>query len=140
MARHVFLSPEWVEAARALRAELEPEADTPALAVSIRLNVVVTDVPFADEPAHGHVDTRGGLLTIDHGHLDDEDVTITLDHELARSLFVDRDLQAIIQALLKGRISAVGDVMKLLALQPPPGAQHDPRLVETYRRLRDLTE
>ena len=137
MDRHEFLSPEWVAAARRLRDEVTVDAPPPPIAV--RINVVVTDTPFEADPLLGHVDTTAGQLFIDEGHLDGADLTLTLAHQLAKSLFIDRDVQAFMQAFLKGQIRAEGDVMRLLAVAPSPTAEIDPDVVEAYRRMRDFT-
>ena len=137
MDRHEFLSPGWIAAARQLRDEVSVDAPPPPVAV--RINVVVTDTPFDPDILHGHIDTTAGQLFIDEGHLDGADLTLTLSHELAKGLFIDRDVQAFMQAFLKGQIRAEGDVMRLLAIAPTPTDDVDPEIVEVYRRMRDFT-
>ena len=46
MAKYAFLSDEWMEAAKAIRDEYADQVSPPAHA--IRMNQVVTDVPFGD--------------------------------------------------------------------------------------------
>ncbi len=137
MDRHEFLSPGWITAARRLRDDVTVDAPPPPVAV--RVNVVVTESPFDDETIHGHVDTSTGQLFIDEGHLDIADLTLTLAHEIAKALFIERDVQAFMQAFLKGQIRAEGDVMKLLALAPTQTDDVDARVVEVYRRMRAFT-
>ncbi len=137
MDRHEFLSPGWIAAARRLRDDVG--ADTPPPPVAVRVNVVVTEAPFDESTIHGHVDTSSGQLFIDEGHLDIADLTLTLAHEIAKALFIDRDLQVFMQAFLKGQIRAEGDVMKLLAIAPNQADDVDPGVIEVYLRMRDFT-
>jgi putative sterol carrier protein len=51
------------------------------------------------------------------GSLEDPDATITTDYDTARSIFVDQDPAAGMQALMNGKVSVDGDMLKLLALQ-----------------------
>lgn len=139
MASYPFLSPEWIEAARALRDEYADQA--PASPVEARVNVVVTEIPHGDaDELEGHIDTTSGQTIIEHGHLDDPELTITVDYRTARAAFVTRDQQEVMAAFLSGRILVDGDATKLLALQPgPPPAEVDDLARELYQRLDDLT-
>jgi hypothetical protein len=112
--RHAFLSPAWLAAAREIYERLGPEAG-PLLPA--RINQTVTDVPFGGGELLGHVDTTSGTLLIDEGHLDDARVSITLDYTTARSLLVDQDPAAVMQAFMAGRIRVQGDMTELLRLQ-----------------------
>ena len=138
MANYPFLSPEWIEAARALRDEYAERV--PMSPLEARINVVVTDIPHSDQTTlEGHIDTSSGRTIIDHGHLDDPELTITVDYATARAAFVTRDQQEVMQAFFSGRILVDGDASKLLALQGPPTTDLDPVAVELYRRLDELT-
>ena len=110
-----FLSPDWMAAAHAIR--LKYEATLPPVAVSVRMNLVVTELPFQDEPVQLHVDTSSGALGLDEGHLDGPDLTITTDWGTAKALFVERDQAAVMQAFLGGQLKIQGDLMKMMALQ-----------------------
>jgi hypothetical protein len=138
VASYPFLSPQWIEAARALRDEFV-DLVAPSM-VEARINVVVTDIPHGDRPTlEGHIDAGGGRTAIDHGHLDDPELTITVDYPTAKAAFVTRDQQELMYAFLSGRILVDGDATKLLALQAQPSADLDPTAVEMYRRLEELT-
>lgn len=138
MTTYPFLSPPWIEAARALRAEYS--GAEPSAPVEARINVVVTDIPHGDESElEGHIDTSSGQTIIEHGHLDDPELTVTIDYSTARAAFVTRDQQQVMQAFLTGKILVDGDATKILALQPNPQADIDPQVVELYRRLEALT-
>lgn len=129
-----FLSNEWVEAARALRAEYAGRIPEPPAAV--RLNVNVTESPHHDGHLQGHIDTTKGELIIDDGHIEAPDLTVTVDYETAKAAFVTRDPQAVMQAFLSGKILVEGDVMKLMVLQSvAPTAD----AIEMYERLDAFT-
>ena len=137
--RHAFLSDEWIEAVRALRAEYAdrvPESPPP-----VRINVVITGCPHHDGDLLGHIDTTQGQVLIERGHLDRPELTITLDYETAYTLFVSRDPQASMRAFFSGKILVEGDVTKLLALQGPgQSTSLPPDTIELYERLDALTE
>ena len=111
---HTFLSPDWMDAARELRDTMPRPAAPPSLAV--RMNLVVTDTPF-DADVHGHIDTSDGEVVIEAGHLEAPDLTVTVDWATARSVFIDQDAAAAMQAFMSGRIAVDGDITKMLAMQ-----------------------
>lgn len=129
-----FLSPEWIEAARAIRAELETKATTKP--PPFRMNQIVTGVPFGDGTVNAHTDTTSGELVLELGHLENPDVTVTLPYETARSILVEQDQQAAMQAFMSGQIKVEGDMMKLMALQT---AQVDPVALEAASRIKAIT-
>ncbi|MGI8762681.1 MAG: SCP2 sterol-binding domain-containing protein [Ilumatobacteraceae bacterium] len=112
---HPFLSNEWIEEARAVRASHEDDA--PPVPVSIRMNQVITEVPFGDGTVYSYVDTTSGVLLLELGQLEEAEVTITTDYETARSIFVEQDFGLAMQAFMAGKIRVQGDMMKLMALQ-----------------------
>jgi hypothetical protein len=134
VATHEFLSPEWMEAARLIREEFDGKVPPPEQGV--RMNQVITDVPFGTGVVHAHMDTTAGDIELEEGHLDGPDVTVTTDYATARSLFVDWDPQAGMQAFMAGKIKVQGDLSKLLAMQQ---AGLDPVAVEAARRIKDIT-
>ncbi len=128
------MSPEWIEAARGIRAEIESKVTTKP--PPFRMNQIVTDVPFGDGTLHAYADTTSGELALELGHLDDPDVTVTLPYDTARSILVEQDQQAAMQAFMSGRIKVEGDMMKLMALQT---AQVDPVALEAAQRIKEIT-
>ena len=135
-----FLSPEWIEAARAIRTEYADQVAAPDQPV--RMNVVVTQLPFPDhgDRLHAHVDTTSGGVFPELGHLDQPEVTVTLDYATARDLFVGRDPQAISQAFLAGRLLVEGDLTRLLLLQDAqPTPEQAALAVEVAGRLAAIT-
>lgn len=110
-----FLSDEWIEAARQLRARYADQV--PPSSVPVRLNVTVTDIPHREGDLDGHIDATGGQPIIERGHLDEADLTLTIGYEVAKAAFVTRDQQAVMQAFFQGQILLDGDASKLMALQ-----------------------
>jgi hypothetical protein len=133
-----FLSDEWIAEARKIRAEVaDPQAA--AAPTSVRMNQVITDVPFGGGRLDAHLDTSSGTLEMETGHLEDPDVTVTLDYETAKAIFVDGTLEAGMKAFMDGKVRVQGDMAKLIsALQQvaPP----DPAAVnQAQARIREIT-
>jgi putative sterol carrier protein len=112
-----FLSEEWIEAARKLRAEAEAPATKPQ---PVKMNLTITEVPFGEGSVDAHMDTTSGELELDTGHLDGADVTATLDYETAKAMMVDSNPQAAMQAFMAGKIKLQGDMTKAMAMQSGP--------------------
>lgn len=130
---HPFLSTEWIDAMRDLRER--HSAIDPVVAVAVRCNLVITDVPFGDGTVHSHFDTTTGVVVMDLGHVESPDVVVTTDYSTARTLFIERDPQRAMEALFQGRVRVEGEVIKLMAMQtmtPPPGAE---TIVDEIRAL-----
>lgn len=125
-------------AARQIHEELGGRG--PEIPASIRMNQVITDMPFPPGTIHAHLDSSSGVLEIDSGHLDSPDLTVTMDYDTARAILVEGDAQAAMAAFLGGRIKVDGDITKLLALQAAaaPGVD-DPAAAEVFGRLREIT-
>ncbi len=110
-----FLSSEWIEAAREIRERYSSQ--TAPIEVAVKVNQVITDVPFGDGDLYAHIDTSNGDVDLDLGHLDEPDATITLSYETARALLVERDPAKAMQAFMSGGIQVEGDLMKVMAMQ-----------------------
>ena len=124
MAQYPFLSDEWLDAAKAIREEHAGQTTPPAHAV--RMNQIITEVPFGEGTIEAHMDTSGGEMTMDMGHLENPDLTVTLDYATAKAILVDGNPQAGMQAFMAGKIKVQGDMTKLMAMQqgaPDPAAQ-----------------
>ncbi len=112
---HPFLSEEWMTAAKAIREKYAEHV--PAVTAVIRINQVVTDVPFGDGEVRSYLDTSTGSMAMELGELDDADATITTDYTTAKALFVDQDQAATMQAFMSGKIKVQGDMMKIMSMQ-----------------------
>jgi len=110
-----FLSEEWMAAARAIRHKYHGKTVT--ITQSIRMNQVVTAVPFGNGTVHSFLDTTSGEVVMDLGSLPDADVTITTDYQTARKIFLEQDPTAAMVALMSGYIKVDGDIVKMMAMQ-----------------------
>jgi hypothetical protein len=135
MATYPFLSDEWLDAARAIRAEFDGSGVP--IAHSIRMNLIISEVPFGDGEIQAHMDTTSGELVLDTDHIDPVDLTVTLDYDIAKAILVEGNPQAGMQAFMSGKIKVVGDISKLMALQSG-GA--DPSASEVASRIQAITE
>jgi len=134
VAAHPFLSDAWIAAARAIREEHD---EAQPVTVEIKMNQVVTDVPFGEGTVHSYMDTSSGALVLELGELDDADVTITTDYLTAKAIFVDQDPAVAMQAFMSGKIRVQGDMMKLMALQTV--APSDPAARDVAEKIRAIT-
>jgi putative sterol carrier protein len=132
-----FLSDEWLNEARAIRAEYQGK--TPPIPHVVRMNLVVTQVPFSDEDILAHLDTSSGELELDTGHLETQDLKVTVDYDTAKAILIEGNPQAGMQAFMQGKVRVEGDMAKLMALTSSPGAA-DANAAELAQRLRDITE
>ena len=114
MAKHPFLSDEWIKDARAIYDAHQGEA--PPLPVTLRANLNITDVPFGENPLKAHLDTSSGELKLDVGHLETPDVTLTMGYDTAKAQIVNQDQAAVMQAFMGGRIKIEGDMTKVMGL------------------------
>lgn len=135
-----FLSDEWIAEARKIRAEMaDPAREEPAAAASVRMNQVITEVPFGDGRLDAHLDTSSGTLEMETGHLERPDVTVTLDYATAKAIFVDGTLEAGMKAFMDGKVRVQGDMAKLISalqqLAPPDPDAAD----QAQARIRDIT-
>jgi putative sterol carrier protein len=137
MASYPFLSDEWLDEARKIREEYAGK--TPPIAHSVKMNLVVTSVPFSDQDISAHMDTSSGELELDTGHLDAPDLKVTVDYDTAKAILIEGNPQAGMQAFMAGKVRVEGDMAKLMMLQSQPAAQ-DPNAAEMAAKLRDLTE
>jgi len=135
VAKYPFLSDEWLEAAKAIR-DAHP-GDGAAPAHVVRMNQVVTEVPFGDGTINLHMDTSGGSLELGTGHLDDADLTVTLDYATAKAILVEGNPQAGMQAFMAGKIKVQGDMTKMMAMSQ--GAP-DPAAEEIAKQIQEITE
>jgi hypothetical protein len=131
-----FLSEEWIAAGRRIRAQ--HAGGGIAVPAVVRMNQIITDVPFGEGCVNAHLDTSSGELVMELGHLDEPDVTVTLEYDTARAIFVDGTAQAGMQAFMQGKIKVEGDLAKLVAAlqQVNPDAFE---ASEVQRRIKEIT-
>ena len=134
MAQYAFLSDEWLEAAKAIREEYAGKSAPPPHAV--RMNQIITEVPFGDGSIDAHLDTTGGEMQMDMGHLENPDLTVTLDYVTAKAILVDGNPQAGMQAFMAGKIKVQGDMTKMMAMQ---SGTPDPTQAEIAAKIKEIT-
>ena len=138
MEKYQFLSPEWIEKVRDLRQQHVDEHGKPNMDVLIRMNQIVTDIPFEPGELQTFIDSSTGFIDIEVGQLPDADITMRIDYETAKAVFVNLDVQAAMAAFMAGKIRITGDFTKLLALQgvvSPDGLNPD----DFASKIKDLT-
>ncbi|MCB1255708.1 MAG: SCP2 sterol-binding domain-containing protein [Microthrixaceae bacterium] len=135
MAKYQFLTEEWVEAAKKVRDEHTTAGAPPAHL--IRMNQIITEVPFGEGTINAHVDTTDGTVKMDLGHIENPDLTVTLDYATAKAILVEGNPQAGMQAFMAGKITVDGDMMKLMAMQTSIA---DPGAAEAAKAIQDITE
>ena len=112
---HAFLSEDWFNETRSIREKYWDEI--PEVTSVIKINQVITDVPFGDGEVLCFIDTSSGRLSMEPGSVDDADAIVTTDYDTARALFVDADQATAMAAFMSGKIKVQGDMMKMMALQ-----------------------
>jgi SCP-2 sterol transfer family len=135
MTTYPFLSDEWVTEARKIREEYEGRSGQ--VPHEMRMNLVVTDVPFGGGSIEAHMDSTDGSLKLELGHLELADLKVSVDYLTAKAILVDGNPQAGMQAFMAGRIRVEGDMAKLMTLQTLPP---DETAKQVAQRLRDITE
>ena len=135
MATYLFLSDEWLDEAKSIRAEYEGRGGT--IEHSVRMNLVVVEVPFGEGQVHAHADTSTGELVLDLGHIDPADLKVSIGYDVARAILVEGNPQVGHQAFMQGKIKVDGDIAKLMALQT---ASPDPTAAEIAARIQAITE
>jgi SCP-2 sterol transfer family len=132
-----FLSDEWLEAARSIRAEYAGQ--TPPVPHVVRMNLVITGVPFGEGTIDAHMDTTSGELVLDTGHLETQDLKVTVDYATAKAILIEGNPQAGMQAFMAGKVKVEGDMAKLMALTSAPPAA-DSSAAEMAAKLKEITE
>lgn len=131
-----FLSDEWLNQAKAIRAEYEGKGAVPPH--QMRMNLVINDVPadVSDGPIKAHLDTSSGDIEMELEHLEAADLTVTMEYETARAILVEGNPQAGMQAFMAGKIKVQGDMTKLMAMQ---SSSPDPIAVEIAAKILAMT-
>lgn len=132
---HQFLSDDWMAAAKAIREKYADQATK--VTTSIRMNQVITDVPFGEGTVNLFMDTSSGDVVMEAGALETPDLTMTTDWDTARKIFVEQDQAAGMQAFMAGKIKVQGDMTKLMAMQAGP---IDPSAQKLAEAISAMTE
>ncbi len=135
MAKYPFLSDEWLVEAKKIREEFRDR--TSPVAHAVKMNQVITEVPFGSGTIDAHMDTSGGDVELDLGHIEGADLKVTLDYATAKAILVDGNPQAGMQAFMAGKIKVEGDMSKLMAMQ---AQAPDAAAEEVAERVKAITE
>ncbi|MCB0963518.1 MAG: hypothetical protein KDA98_09495 [Acidimicrobiales bacterium] len=132
-----FLSDEWMTEARAIQEEYRGKG-TPPMAEA-RINLEITEVPtdVGDGPIAAKIDTTDGTSELDLGTFESPDASVSLEYETAKAFLVEGNPQAVMQAVMSGKVKITGDMTKILALGA--GAP-DATAIEVGERLRAITD
>ena len=134
MPKFPFLSDEWIDEARKIREEFRGKG---ASAHVVKMNQVVTDVPFGTGTLEAHMDSSSGEMELELGHIEGADVKITVPYAVAKAIFVDANPQAGMAAFMAGQIKVEGDMTKLMAMQATVA---DSTAAQMQQRIKDITE
>ena len=127
---HTFLSDSWFQEAERIRSEINPEV--PEAAKDLVINLKVTEGPSGDIEAK----IAGGKF--ERGLADDAPTTLCVPYEIAKSMFIEGDQNATMQAFRSGVIKVEGDMTKLMAMQAggPPSAE----ALKVQELLKEMTD
>jgi SCP-2 sterol transfer family len=125
---HVFLSDDWFDAVEGLRDE-QPEA--PAALKDLVINIVVAGGPDGDREIH----MAGGQF--ERGLAEGAPTKLTVPFDVAKSMFIDGNQQAGMQAFMSGQIKVEGDMSRLMAMQAAGGPT--PEQIAVQEKLKALT-
>lgn len=137
MTAYPFLSTEWIDAARLIRADFADRLVDPD--VPLRANVIIKDTPFEDGQILGYIDSSDGSILLEVGQLDDPELTVTTDYLTAQALFVSQDMGKIMESFMTGKILITGDVSRILSLTPPTDPDQVQLANEVAARLAAIT-
>lgn len=133
MPTYPFLSPEWLVAAEQIRTANSTAGN--AIAVSVKMNLIVEEVPFGDGHLDAHLDTSSGHLELGVGHLETPDVKVNLDYATAKAMLIDGDTQAGMTAFMAGKVRVDGDMTKLLSFQAEEPSERQLRVSDALRAI-----
>jgi len=105
-----FLTDAWFTEVDRLRAEAG-EIPVPEMVKNILVNITVSGHPDGDKSIH----LQGGDFK--PGHADAARTKITLPYPVAKSLFIDGDQNAGMQAFMSGQIQVEGDMTVMMQMQ-----------------------
>jgi len=128
-----YMTPEWFDHATSLR---DRRDDLSPPTRSIRLNIVVTEVPHrSDGVVDCHLDSSGTEVDHELGHLPDPDATLTIRYETAKAAFVDRNFKVALRDMFLGRATVKGNRGALMSLQMLEFDQAAEELLQDVRAM-----
>ena len=125
---HPFLSDDWFAEVDKLRSEA-PEP--PAAMKDLTVNIVVEGGPEGDKELH----MAAGQF--ERGLADGAPTKLKVPYDVAKSMFIDGNQQAAMQAFMSGQIKVEGDMSKLMAMQSAGGPSAEQQAFQ--EKLKALT-
>jgi putative sterol carrier protein len=127
---HQFLSDSWFDEAERIRAEVNPEV--PEAVKDLVINLKVTGGPSGD------IEAKIASGRFEKGLADVAPTTLSVPYDTAKSMFIEGDQNATMQAFMSGIIKVEGDMTKLMAMQAggPPSAEAE-KVSELVKAMTD---
>lgn len=133
--KYEFLSPEWEAAADAIVGSAQAVADAD---VTFTMNLTIAPTPFGDKLIY--LKASGTDVELGKQHLETADVTVKSDYDTARTLFLGGEMSIVMTAMMTGKVVIQGNMAKLMALSPTPGAIPSiPFLESLGEKLKEIT-
>jgi hypothetical protein len=126
-----FLSDDWFAEVEKARAEIG-DLELPAAVMELHVNLEVRDAPSGTIEVH----ITGGDLG--RGLVEGASAKLKVGYDVVRRLFIERDLQAVMQAFVSGQIEVEGDMAALLGMQMGSGPSAG--RLELEERIRAFTD
>ena len=123
-----FLSDQWFDAVEGLR---EEAPEPPAAMKDLTINIVVAGGPDGEKEVH----MAAGQF--ERGLVDNAPTKLTVPYDVAKSIFIEGNQQAGMQAFMSGQIKVEGDMTKLMAMQSAGGPS--PEQVAFQEKIQALT-
>ena len=124
--KFAFLSDGWFDAAAKLIDEHGTAGPPPP---NLVMNLEVAE---GDKTTEFHMGARDGNMLFGKGHTDGADLTLSTDIDTVRSVFVDNNPAAGMQAFMSGKVRIQGDMTKLMMSQGQGG---NPALNEALQAI-----
>lgn len=126
---HEFLSEAWFGEAEKIQGEIAPPV--PQAIQGLTINLKITGAPGGDVLFR----LQDGRMV--RGHAPDAPTKLSIPFATARSMLIEQDQQAVMQAFMSGQIVVEGDISKLMQMQMagPPG----PEAQQVSARIKAMT-
>lgn len=124
-----FLSDAWLDELQKVAAD----SGGGMMPDSVKLNLVVSGTPEGDKEMH----VADG--TFAKGLLGECPTKMTVPYDVAKSMFINGDQQAAMQAFMNGQIKVEGDMSQLMAMQGQAGGAPDDAARAMQAKIREMT-
>ncbi len=125
-----FLSSEWFQEAERLRAEINPPV--PNAIASLVINLKVTAGPDGD------IEARVDAGRLVEGLADQAPTTLSVPFATAKSMFIEGDQAAAMQAFMAGEIKVEGDMAAVMGMQA--AGEPSPEAKQLSEKIKAMTD